>query len=54
MKMRTGGPACASADADWLAFFNLFAFVDQKFRQVKIEGEQSLAVVDDDAIAFKK
>src|SRR5208282_4746787 len=40
--------------SDLLSFFYFITFLDRKFRQMQIEGEQSLAVVDHYAIAFKE
>src|SRR5450755_3052716 len=52
--MRTSSASGASAQSDLLALLHIVAFLDRKFRQMQIECQQSLAVVDDNAIAFKE
>src|ERR1022692_1466654 len=52
--MRTSGASGASAQSDLLALLHVVAFFDRKFRQMQIERQQSLTVVDHDAIAFKE
>jgi len=54
MQMRTSSAAGASAESDRLAFAHLVAFFNRKFRQMQIERQQALAMVDHDAIPFKE
>src|ERR1700722_1733057 len=50
MKMRPGSPPRASAQPNQLSLFDLVAFLNQKFRQVQVERQQSLAVVNHHAV----
>ena len=54
MQMRTSRPAGTSAESNRLAFAHLVAFLNRKFRQMQIERQQALAMVDRDAIPFKE
>src|SRR5580698_11479343 len=54
MQVRTGGASCAAAQSDGLAFLHIVAFFHQEFRQMQIERQQSLAMVDHYAISFKE
>ncbi len=54
MEMRAGGTAGASAERDLLALLYFVAFLHQKFREMQIERQKALAVVDDNAVAFEE
>ena len=53
MKVGAGSASGASAQADFLPAFHRFAFLHFKFGKMEVQGEKSLTVVDDDAIAFE-
>ena len=52
VKVRTSGAARAAAESYFLATFYLIAFLYFEFGKMKVEREESLSVVDYDAIAF--
>ena len=54
MQMWSGRTSCASADSNRLAFVDIVAFLDQKFRQMQIERQQTLAMIDDHTIPLKE
>src|SRR5271157_5668539 len=54
MEVRPSGASSASAESNRLAFAHLVAFFDGKFRQMQIERQQALAMVDHYAIPFKE
>ena len=51
--MGSGGPACASAQADLLSARNPFPLFYRDFRKVEVKRQQSLAVIDHYTIAFE-
>ena len=53
MEMRAGSPARATAQADLLAALHLISFLHVELGKVEVEGKQSLAVVDDNAVPFE-
>jgi len=53
VKMRAGGSAGATAEADFLAAGYGVSFFHFEFGEVEVEGEESLAVVDHHAVAFE-
>jgi hypothetical protein len=46
-------PACSSAAADLLTTFHNLALLYLELRKMKVKGQQSLAVVDNDTVTFK-
>ena len=54
MKMRASRAACASAEAEFLAFLHFVSLFHGKLRHVQVERKQALSVVDDDAVALEK
>src|SRR5271157_57943 len=54
MQMRTSGASRTSAESDRLPLIHIVAFLNQEFRQMQIERQQSLAMVDHHAIPFKE
>jgi len=54
MEMGAGGAAGASTERDGLALIDGVSFLHQEFREVQVECEQALAVVDDNAVSFKE
>ena len=52
--MRACGASRASAQSDRLPFADIVAFLNGKFRQMQIERQQTLAVVDHHTIPFKE
>jgi len=54
MQMRASSAARASAQSDRLPFADVVPFLDGKFRQMKIERQQALTVVDHHTIPFKE
>src|SRR6202521_1978768 len=54
MQVRTSSASGASAKSDRLAFVHLVPFFDGKFRQMQIERQQALAMVDHHTIPFKE
>ena len=53
MEVRAGGTTGATAETDFLTTFYVLALFHLELGEMKVESEQSLAVVDDDAIAFE-
>ena len=53
VEMWTGGSSSASAEPDLLSTLHDVAFLHFEFREVKIERQESLAVVDDHAISLE-
>ena len=53
VKMRAGGSAGATAEADFLAAGYGVSFFHFEFGEMEVEGEESLAVVDHHAVAFE-
>ena len=53
MKMRSGRPAGAAAQADDLASLYLLAFLHFEFGKMQVKREQALAMVDHDEISFE-
>ena len=53
VKVGTGGPSRAAAQANLLTALYLISFLDFEFRKVQIQGQQTLAVIDYDEIAFE-
>ena len=53
VEMGAGGASGATAEAHYLSALYLVSFFYFEFGEVEVEGEESLAVVDDDAVAFK-
>src|SRR5271169_2551488 len=51
--MGAGGSSSASAQADFLAALYGVSFLHFEFGKMEVKGEESLAVVDNDAIAFE-
>src|SRR3982074_1190047 len=54
MQMWPGGAPRATAQSDGLAFVHIVALFDRKFRQMQIERQQALAMVDHHTISFKE
>src|SRR5260370_1258397 len=54
MQMRTGGASRAAAQSDRLPFADIVAFLNRKFRQMQIERQQALAMVDHHTIPLKE
>src|SRR5260370_36502787 len=54
MQMRTGGASRAAAQSDRLPFADIIAFLNRKFRQMQIERQQALAMVDHHTIPLKE
>src|ERR1700726_4051146 len=53
VKVRASGASCASAQANLLASLHGVAFFHFEFGKMEVQSEKSLAVVDDDAVAFE-
>src|SRR5882672_8200722 len=53
MQMRTGGASSAAAERDRLSFGDMLSFLDAHLGKVQIESEQSLPVINHDAVAFE-
>ena len=51
--MRPGSATGASAESDRLAFDDVVPWFHAHLGKVQVESEQSLAVVDDDAVPFE-
>src|ERR1700675_1261760 len=51
--MRARGASRAATESHQLAFGNAISFFDAHLREMQIESEQSLTVVDHDAVAFE-
>src|ERR1017187_9063375 len=54
MQVWAGGASGATANANRLPFVHIVAFLHGKFRQMQIERQQALAVIDDHTIAFEE
>src|SRR5208282_1812482 len=53
VQMRSGGAAGAAAEADFLAAFYPVPFFYFEFGKMQVEGEQSLAMIEHDKVAFE-
>ena len=53
VEVRAGGASSAAAQSDFLAAFHGVAFFHFEFGEMEVEGEESLAVVDDYAVTFE-
>jgi hypothetical protein len=53
MEMRPGGTAGAATESDLLAFGDVIAWFHAHLGEVQIESEQTLAMIDDDAVPFE-
>ena len=51
VQVGSGGDAGAADSGYWVAFFNDVTGVDFDLIEVKVDGGESLAVVDDDGVA---
>ncbi len=54
MEMGAGGASRPAADSDLLAFLHRFPFFHAQFGEMEIESQQTLAVVENHAVAFKE
>src|SRR6266849_10206126 len=54
MQMRASSAPRAAAQSDRLPFADIVAFLNRKFRQMQIERQQALSVVDHHTIPFKE
>lgn len=52
VQVRAGHAAGGAGEADALLLADALALVDVDARQVHVDGEEALAVVEDDAVAF--
>lgn len=53
MKMRACGSACCTTQADFLPRFDVIPCFNVEFRQMQIQGQQTLPVVNEHAIPFE-
>ena len=53
VEMRSGGPSCASAKTDLLPALDPLSLLYLDFRKMKIKRQQSLPVIEHDAVTFE-
>src|SRR5215470_4031739 len=53
VKMRSGGAARGAAEADFFPSLDALSFFHLEFGEVQVKAEQSLAMIDHDAVALE-
>src|SRR5215471_2035942 len=54
MKVRTGGTSGTSAESDLLTFFHSVSFLHGELREMQIQCQQTLSVIEDNAVPFEE